>query len=194
MIFWTHFKCMTTDPGCLMRPLLVASERLNLCKHIAKAPSYEHLWEYLLQSGVIEYIDKQEETGLRVGVFIDDNNPNYTHYELHPSLINGLCASLIPCCDHNQAPRNCYQSAMGKQAVGVYTLNYPRRLDAVAHILCSTQKPLVTTRMDEILHTCEAPTGINAIVVIMCYSGFNQEDSLIVNKQALERGLFRSVK
>ena len=189
-----HTIAIDTDPGCLMRPLLVASERLHLRKHIANAPSFEHLWDYLLQCGAIEYIDKQEETTLRVGMFIDDNNTQYTHYELHPSLINGLCASLIPCCDHNQAPRNCYQSAMGKQAVGVYALNYPRRMDAVSHILCTTQKPLVTTKMDEILHTSEAPTGINAIVVIMCYSGFNQEDSLIVNKQSLERGLFRSMK
>lgn len=186
--------CIDSDPGCLLRPLIVANKLPYIRDFIQNAPSYEHLWEHLLSKGAIEYVDKQEEMDLRVG--LDVNNPGleFTHYELHSSLINGLCASLIVFPDHNQAPRNCYQSAMGKQAVGIYALNYPRRMDAVAHILCSPQKPLVTTRIDEILHTSEAPTGINAIVVIMCYTGFNQEDSLIVNKQALERGLFRSVK
>tara|TARA_Y100000741_G_C18262385_1_gene560961 strand:- start:4945 stop:8418 length:3474 start_codon:yes stop_codon:yes gene_type:complete len=183
-----------SDPGCLLRPLFIASKLPEVSKLIASAPSYEHLWDHLVSNGAIEYVDKQEEMDLRVGISVESPSPEYTHYELHASLINGLCASLIVFPDHNQAPRNCYQSAMGKQAVGIYALNYHRRMDAVSHILCSPQKPLVTTRMDEILHTSEAPTGVNAIVVIMCYSGFNQEDSLIVNQQALDRGLFRSVK
>lgn len=159
--------CIDTDPGCLLRPLIVASRLKDLRDAIADAPSYECMWEYLLSKGIIEYVDKLEEIDLRIGMNITDKSPDFTHFELHPSLINGLCASLIPFCDHNQAPRNCYQSAMGKQAVGVFALNYPRRMDAVSHVLCSPQKPLVTTRMDEMLHTCEAPTGINAIVVCL---------------------------
>ena len=186
--------CIDSDPGCLLRPLIVASKLHEIRSLIASSPSYEHLWEHLISNGAIEYVDKQEEIDLRVGISVNDPGPEYTHYEIHASLINGLVASLIVFPDHNQAPRNCYQSAMGKQAVGIYSLNYHRRMDAVSHILCAPQKPLVTTRMDEILHTSEAPTGINAMVVIMCYTGFNQEDSLIVNQQALDRGLFRSVK
>lgn len=186
--------CVDTDPGCLLRPLIVADKLKDISNLIKTAPSNEHLWQHLLSNGAIEYIDKQEEIELRVGLSAQEPSPNYTHYELHASLINGLCASLIVFPDHNQAPRNCYQSAMGKQAVGTYCLNYPFRMDAVSHILCSPQKPLVTTRMDEILHVSEAPTGINAVVVIMCYTGFNQEDSLIINQQAIDRGLFRSVK
>lgn len=186
--------CIDTDPGCLMRPLLVAENVHRIRELIQTASSYEHLWEHLISHGVIEYIDKQEEMDLRVGLNILEPGPEYTHYELHASLINGLCAALIPFPDHNQAPRNCYQSAMGKQAVGMYCLNYMYRMDAISHILQTPQKPLVTTRMDDILHTSEAPTGINAIVVIMTYTGFNQEDSLIVNEHALQRGLFRSVK
>ena len=186
--------CIDSDPGCLLRPLFIASKLHEVKNLINTAPSYEHLWEHLLSNGAIEYIDKQEEIDLRVGLSIFDQKPEYTHYELHASLINGLCATLIPFPDHNQAPRNCYQSAMGKQAVGIFCLNYLRRMDAIAHVLCSPQKAIVTTRMDDILHTSEAPTGVNAIVVIMTYTGFNQEDSLIVNQQALDRGLFRSVK
>lgn len=187
--------CIDTDPGCLLRPLIVARMLPEFGRLIASAPCYERLWEYMINRGAIEYVDKQEEIDLRVGVHVDIARiSEYTHFELDPSLINGLCAALIPFPDHNQSPRNTYQSAMGKQAVGILALNYPMRMDAISHVLCSSQKPLVTTRMDEILHTCEAPTGINAIVVIMCYTGFNQEDSLIVNREALERGLFRSIK
>ena len=187
--------CIDTDPGCLLRPLLVRKHLRYFSEYIKSAPSMDLLWDHMINKGAIEYVDKQEEMDFTVGVqFSEENVDNYSHFEMHPSLINGLCASLIPFPDHNQAPRNTYQSAMGKQAVGVMTLNYPMRLDAVAHILQSPQKPLVTTRMDDILHTNEAPTGINVIVVIMCYTGFNQEDSLIVNREACERGLFTTIK
>jgi len=182
-----------TDPGCMLRPLLVASSLDRLPSLVDKAPSFSHLWDFLVTNGAIEYVDKHEEMNLLVGQLASPSK-EYTHYELDPSLINGLCASLIPFADHNQAPRNCYQSAMGKQAVGVYALNYPLRMEAVSHVLCSPQRPIVSTKMEETLYLHEAPSGVNAMVVIMCYTGFNQEDSLIVNQSALERGLFRSVK
>ena len=183
--------CIDTDPGCLLRPLLVAKMLPRLIQLIEETPSFEHLWEHMLSNGAIEYV----EMDLRVGIYMDSNKiDQYTHFELSPSLINGLCAALIPFPDHNQSPRNTYQSAMGKQAVGVVPLNYPMRMDAISHVLCTAQRAIVTTQMNEVLHTCEAPTGVNAIVVIMSYTGFSQEDSLIVNREALERGLFRSVK
>ena len=186
--------CIDTDPGCLMRPLIVAANLHKLHAILNESMDFERLFEHLLSQHIIEYIDKQEEIGLRVGMSPLKPSSEFSHYEIDPALINGLCAALIPFPDHNQAPRNSYQSAMGKQAVGIMTSNYPRRFDAVSHILCTPQRALITTRIDDILRTHEAPTGINTIVVIMCYSGFNQEDSLIVNRGALDRGLFRSVK
>lgn len=183
-----------SDPGCLMRPLFVADKLEELPNLIRQTISFEHLWEQALGQGIIEYIDKQEETDLVVGLFVNQPDEKYTHYELHPSLINGLCASLIVFPDHNQAPRNSYQSAMGKQAVGVFALNYRQRMDAIAHVLCTPQRPLVSTHIDQMTRMSEAPTGLNAIVVIACYTSFNQEDSLIVNQAALDRGLFRSIK
>ena len=83
-------------------------------------------------------------------------------------------------------------SAMGKQAVGIYMSNFNHRIDTMAHVLHYPQKPLVRTKLSKYTNSIALPSGINAIVAIMTHTGFNQEDSVMLNKSAIDRGLFTS--
>jgi DNA-directed RNA polymerase II subunit RPB2 len=116
----------------------------------------------------------------------------YTHSEIHPSMILGVLATNIPFSEHNAGVRNLFQGAMGKQALGIYSTAFRKRMDTQAHILHYPQKPIVNTIPSKYIHSSDIPGGQMAIVAIACYTGYNQEDSMIFNKSAIERGLFGS--
>ena len=185
-----------TDAGRCTRPLLkVVNNNLVIDKYLDKLK--ELSWNSLLTSVLelpeqcIEYIDIHE---INSSMLSNNSNTlqNKTHCEIHPSLILGALASCIPFPHHNQAPRNTYQSAMGKQAIGIHTTNFNERFDTFSHILYYPQIPIVSNRIMKHMKCNYLPNGINVIVAIATYSGYNQEDSIIVNQSAIDRGLFNS--
>jgi DNA-directed RNA polymerase beta subunit len=116
----------------------------------------------------------------------------YTHCEIHPSLLIGEIIANIPFFDHNVGPRVIFAYAQGRQAMGIYATNYRDRMD-ISYILYHPQRPLVSTRTARYTNSELLPAGENCVVAIACYTGYNQEDSLIFNKSSIERGKFRGM-
>lgn len=178
-----------TDGGRLIRPLFNVKNK-KLLYDFKKDTT---IWNNLVHENKIVYIDVSEIENYVVAMFPKNLNEckyNNDLCEIHPSMMLGVMASIIPFPDHNQSPRNCYQSSMGKQALGMYAKTYHIRTDTSSYVLNYSQRPLVSTKMSDMMGFNELPSGINAIVAIATYSGFNQEDSVILNKHAIDRGLF----
>lgn len=150
---------------------------------------------------LIEYLDVEEIDTCMVAMTIhnleinnrkNDSFYNYTHCEIHPSMMLGVLTANIPYAEHNPAPRNMFQAAQCKQAMGIYSTSFKKRMDTLAYILHYPQKSMVNTMNSKYLHSEDIPAGQTAIVAIATYMGYNQEDSLIFNQSSVERGLYNS--
>ena len=204
---------LSTEAGRLVRPLYFAPALLDIARSpeplrkellasIANCKNWEEIlrWESPAGHNLMEYIDAGETEQAMISMDAHEliklptaEADSYSHAEIHACVILGSIASTIPFPDHNQSPRNAYQCAMGKQAMGVFAQNYQERFDALAHMLMYPNLPLVSPNMGKHYGAYSMPSGRNIVVAIMAYGGYNQEDSIMINKGSLDRGLFQSV-
>jgi DNA-directed RNA polymerase subunit B len=182
------------DEGRVRRPLITVENGAPKLQteHIEKIYSGEWSWEDLVKNAIIEYLDAEEEENALVAISLEETTPEHTHMEIATYTILGICASTIPYAEHNQSPRNSYQAAMAKQALGIYATDFNQRVDSRSHILHYPQAPLIETALMEMMGYTLRPSGQNCVVAVLSFEGYNMEDALIFNKASIERGLGRS--
>ena len=144
-------------------------------------------------TGAVEYVDPYEQNECFIA-----NNPAYitpetTHMEVHPSTIMSMMTSLIPFAPHNQSPRNQLSCSQSKQGLSIYATNWRNRFDNTAHVLCYGEMPLTRTMYNNYLGEGRMAYGMNCILAIACWTGYNQEDGIVMNYDAVHRGMFRSM-
>ena len=145
-------------------------------------------------SAIVDYVDTAEEESALIAVSPDDikKNKYYTHMEIDASLILGVMGNQIIYPENNPVTRNSFSCGQSKQAVSVYHSNYQMRIDKMGVILNYGQIPLVKSRYMEYINKEEQPYGVNAIVAIMSYTGYNVEDAILINEGSVHRGIFRT--
>jgi DNA-directed RNA polymerase II subunit RPB2 len=207
-----------TDPGRGCRPLIIANRTIpDDCKWfdyvfgslIPKEERTEEMyyksyyrspfklinkgdvWKELEKNQcVIEFLDIEEADTRLIAMYPKDINAYTTHLEIGPSTILSVVTSNIPLSNHNFAARNIFYGAQSKQALGIYATNFNKRFDTTGYILHYSQKALITTKNSHYISNDKLPAGYNIIVAVATYTGYNQEDGIIINKNSLDRGLF----
>lgn len=116
-----------------------------------------------------------------------------THQEINPTNILSVIANLTPFSDFNQSPRNMYQCQMGKQSMGTPMHAFPYRTDNKLYRLMTVQTPIVRPLIHEKYGVDNYPHGVNAVVAVISYTGYDMEDAMILNKSAFERGFGRGI-
>lgn len=138
----------------------------------------------------IEYLDIEEENCMLIAMKREDITDLHTHTEIHPVTAFSVVTQIVPFANHNQAPRVYFHAAQSKQAQGIYATTFSKRFDTAAYIQHYPQRRLVDTRGSHYVGNNIMPNGFNVVVAVMTYSGFNQEDGVMINKTAVDRGLF----
>ena len=150
--------------------------------------------DLMKNKSVLDYLDTSEEESALIAIYDEDIKKNkfLTHVEIDPSLILGVMGNLIIYPEHNPVTRNSFSCGQSKQAVSMYHTNYQMRIDKMGVVLNNGQIPLIKSRYLEYINNEEIPYGVNAIVAIMCYTGYNVEDAILINEGAVNRGIFRT--
>jgi len=204
---------IASDAGRLCRPLVIVDEKTFRPRlkqaHLEGVALGTIDIQDLLKQGIVEYVDVNEENNCLIAISERELEVGrkerellraegksmmaYTHMEIDPLTLLGVVAGLIPFPHHNQSPRNTYQSAMGKQAMGAISLNQYERMDRLIYSLVYPMKPMVRTRTIDIINFNHLPGGANASIAVMSYSGYDIEDAIILNKASIDRGFGRCI-
>ncbi|CAL5014605.1 unnamed protein product [Urochloa decumbens] len=202
--------CCTDSASFVLR--LRCMRRSSLIDPQVEIKRDKHQKEELMQQEIIEFIGVEEEEDIQCAWGIrhlfgnEGEISSYTHCELDPSFLLGLSCGIIPFANHNFARRVLYQSEKhSQQAIGYSTTNPHIRVDTLSHQLYYPQRPLFKTVIADCLGRSDRTigrrddfarpeyfNGQNAIVAVNVHQGFNQEDSLVMNRASLERGMFRT--
>ena len=169
-------------------------ELSELYENIDSESNPAKLQRFLDDKAILDYIDTNECEDALIALNKEElkNDKKHTHLEIHESLILGVMCNLINFPENNPATRNSFSCGQSKQAVSMYHTNHQVRMDKTAVVLVSGQVPLVKSRYLEYINNEGNPYGENAIVAIMCYTGYNVEDAMLINEGSLKRGLFRT--
>ncbi|MCC7569459.1 MAG: DNA-directed RNA polymerase subunit B [Candidatus Methanofastidiosa archaeon] len=182
------------DGGRARRPLAIVQDSATpLTPDIIKKISERELsWNDLIDRGIIEFLDAEEEENALVAITDAEITPDHTHVEIYVGAILGIAASIVPFPEHNAAPRVSYGAGMAKQALGFAAANFRWGVETREHLMHYPEVPLVSTRVLDAVKFDRRPAGQNFVVAIISYYGYNIEDALIINKGSIERGLGRT--
>ena len=169
------------------RNIYINPETLNIFKN----SSSEEILEKLEKTAAkIEFLDIEEQDTCYVAMTENDVTQQHTHIEIYPSTMMSVVSANIPFSNHNQSARNVFHAAQSKQAIGLYATNFNDRFDTMSYVHHYPQRPIISTQLSQYTCSDNMPNGYNVVVAIMTYTGFNQEDSIMINKNSIERGLF----
>lgn len=185
---------LNLERGRARRPLIVVEDgEPQLTEdHLEKLEGGELDWNDLVEEGVIEYLDASEEENCLIALKPEELTEDHTHLEISPLILMGILTNMVPYPEHNASPRVQVGQKMSKQGVGLYSSNYLRRTDTDISMLHYPEEPIVDTKMYDVTNYSNHPIGQNVTIAVLCWEGYNMEDALVVNKDSLERGLFRA--
>ncbi len=182
-----------TDGNRVRHPVAIVEdgEPLLTEEHVEQLNNRELTLQDLVDEGIIEFLDAEEEENAYVAMNRDEVTDEHTHMELDPTTTHGLSASTVVYAQHNRGDRVNYGAKMVGQGLGLSNKNFHNRYDTNANVLTYPQTPIVTTRtFDKMLG--EHPVGQNMVIAISSFEGYNIEDAVIFNKSSIERGMMRS--
>ena len=181
------------NAGRVLRSLIIVKDGKSVLTQdlLDKVTKKLVSWNDLIRMGVIELVDANEEENCLI-TFDDRHVKKHTHIEIFPSAILGAGASIIPYPEHNQSPRNTYESAMAKQSLGFSTPMMNTSTYVRQHSMLYPQTPIVTTRAMGLLGLEKRPAGQNCVVAVLPFDGYNIEDAIVLSKSSVERGLGRT--